>query len=64
MSPRNFLRVYHPEEARKIDQGYSDAGIIVVNVFTRAIRFMFPFFVPRAEESIKTDNDNAEGIKE
>lgn len=64
MSPRNFLRVYNPEAAREIDQGYSDMGIIVVNAFTKGLKFLFPFFIPRAKESNKTDTHNAEGIEE
>lgn len=63
MTPRNFLRVYHPEEAARIDKGFADAGIIVVNAFTKGLRFIFPFFVPRPKETNKTDSHNAEGIK-
>lgn len=63
MSPRNHLRVYHPEAAKEIDQGYSDMGIVVVNTFTRVLRFIFPFFIPHPKETNSTGKDNAEGIK-
>ena len=63
MTPRHHFRMNYPEEARKIDQGFADAGIIVVNAFTKGLRFIFPFFVPRPKETNKTDKHNAEGIK-
>ena len=62
MSPRHQLRLYYPEEARKIDEGYADLGIVVVNAITRVFGYVFPFFVPRSDKTNKTDSDKEKGI--
>jgi len=65
MSPRHFYRAYYPEEAKKMDQAYAEAGVIIVDTVTRAFkRFVIPFFVPGLRETNNTDKDNAKGIKE
>jgi hypothetical protein len=62
MSPRHQFRLYYPEEARKIDEGYAELGIVVVDTVTRFFRYVFPFFVPRSDNNNKTDSDTEKGI--
>jgi hypothetical protein len=58
MSPRHQFRMYYPEEAKKIDQGYTELGIIVVNTVSHIFRdVIVPFFIPSLKKNDNPDKD-------
>lgn len=58
MSPRHQFRMYYPEEAKKIDQGYMDLGIVVVNTVSHVFRdIVIPFFIPSLKKTNNPDKD-------
>ena len=58
MSPRHQFRMYYPEEAAKIDKGYADLGIVVVNVVSHVFRdIVIPFLIPQLKKNDKTNKD-------
>lgn len=50
--------MYYPEEAKKIDQGYMDLGIVVVNTVSYVFRdIVLPFFIPSLKKTNNPDKD-------
>jgi hypothetical protein len=50
--------MYYPEEARKIDEGYAELGIIVVNAVSNVFRsIVLPFFIPSLKKTNNPDKD-------
>ena len=48
----------YPEEAKKIDEGYANMGIIVVHTISSVWKsYIIPFFIPSKKITDKIDKD-------
>lgn len=58
MSPRHQFRMHYPEEARKLDEGYAEFGIVVLNSISYIVKdVIVPFFVPSLKKTNNPDKD-------
>jgi hypothetical protein len=50
--------MYYPEEAKKIEEGYAEFGIIVVNAVSHVFKdIVLPFFIPSFKKTNNPDKD-------
>jgi hypothetical protein len=50
--------MHYPEEARKLDEGYAEFGIVVLNSISYIVKdVIVPFFVPSLKKTNNPDKD-------